>query len=161
MMKNLVYKIIKTGVLVGTLDILTAFIYFFIKTGGNPLNVLKFVASGIFGKEAFSGGNLMLLSGLILHYFIAFAFTMFFFWLFPKIKVFSINRMLTGIIYGIFIWVIMNLVVVRLSKIPIRPFNIVNALINLIILIICIGIPLSFMANTFYKKQISKALNNK
>jgi hypothetical protein len=29
----------------------------------------------------------------------------------------------------------------------------VNVLINVIILIVCIGLPLSFMANTFYKKE--------
>ncbi len=146
-MKNLNSTIVKAGVIVGSLDILTAFIHYFIKTGKNPLNVLKFISSGIFGAAAFSGGNMMILSGLILHYIIAFAFTIFFFWLFPKIKIFSKSKTLTGIIYGIFIWVVMNLVVVPLSKIPNRPFNIGNSILAATILVVCIGIPLSFMAN--------------
>jgi uncharacterized membrane protein YagU involved in acid resistance len=153
-MNNLISKIIKAGLIVGTLDILSAFIYYFIKTGEkNVFNVLKFVASGIFGKEAFSGGNRMIVAGLALHYIIAVAFTIFFFWLFPKIKSFSKNAILTGVIYGLFIWMVMNLVVVPLSNIGNRPFTIVNTLINVIILIVCIGIPLSFMANTFYKEE--------
>ncbi len=153
-MNNLISKIIKAGLIVGTLDILSAFIYYFIKTGEkNVFNVLKFVASGIFGKEAFSAGNKMIIAGLVLQYIIAIAFTIYIFWLFPKIKFFSKNKILTGVIYGIFIWTIMNLLVVPLSNIGNRPFAIVNALINLIILIVCIGIPLSFMANTFYKKE--------
>ncbi len=153
-MNNLISKIIKAGLIVGTLDILSAFIYYFIKTGDkNVFNVLKYVASGIFGKEASSGGNSMIMAGLVLHYIIAFAFTIFFFWLFPKIKVFSKNKILTGVIYGVFTWMVMNLVVVPLSNIGSRPFNMINALINVIILIVCIGIPLSFMANTFYRKK--------
>ncbi len=153
-MNSLISKTIKAGLIVGTLDILSAFIYYFMKTGEKGVfNVLKFVASGVFGKAAFSGGNKMIIAGLVLHYIIAFAFTIFFLWLFPKIKAFSKNRILTGIVYGIFIWIVMNLVVVPLSNIGIGPFTIVNALINVIILTVCIGIPLSFMASTFYKKE--------
>lgn len=149
-----IFKIIKSGLLVGTLDILSAFIYYFIKTGNNDVfNVLKYVASGLFGKEAFSGNNGMIIAGLLLHYIIAFAFTLFFFWLFSKIKVLSKNKIMTGIFYGIFIWMIMNLVVVPLSSIGNQPFDTLNATINMLILIACIGIPLSFMANNFYKKK--------
>ena len=151
-MNNLVSKIIKAGVIVGTLDILSAFIYYFIKTGKNPLNILLFIASGLFGKEAFTGGNMMMMLGLILHYFIAFAFTIFFFWIFPRIKGFANNKLLTGIVYGIFIWVVMNLAVVPLSNISSRPFDVTNAIINVVILIVCIGIPLSYLASRFYKK---------
>lgn len=153
-MNNLISKIIKAGLIVGTLDILSAFAYYFINTGEkNIFNVLKFVASGLFGKEAFSAGNRMIITGLVLHYIIAFAVTIFFFLLFPKIKAFSKNKILTGVIYGIFIWMVMNLVVVPLSNIGNRPFTIINALINVIILIVCIGIPLSFMAHKFYEKE--------
>lgn len=146
--------IIKAGLLVGTLDILSAFIYYFIKTGKKDVfTILKYIASGLFGREAFSDRNGMIIAGLFLHYFIAFVFTLFFFWLFPKINVLSKNRIGTGILYGIFIWMVMNLVVVPSSAISERPFDAVNAAINVLILIICIGIPLSFMANSFYKKK--------
>ena len=151
-MNNSVSEIIKAGVIVGTLDILSAFIYYSIKTGKNPLNILLFIASGLFGKEAFAGGNKMMMIGLILHYFIAFAFTIFFFWIFPRIKAFAKNKLLTGIVYGIFIWVVMNLAVVPLSNISSRPFDVTNAIINVLILIVCIGIPLSYLASRFYKK---------
>ena len=152
-MNHLISKIIKAGLIVATLDLSSAFIYYFIKTGNNPLTILNYIASAILGKEAFSGGTMILFLGLFLHYFIAFSFTIFFFWLFPKIKIFSKNKILTGIVYGIFIWAVMNLLVVPLSNIPARPFNVVSAIINAVILIVCIGIPLSFMASKFYKKE--------
>ncbi|HUR10327.1 MAG TPA: hypothetical protein VM012_03110 [Flavitalea sp.] len=146
-------SVFRAGLIVGTLDILSAFLYYFLKTGKNVLNVLKFVAGGIYGKQAAAGGTGIMVVGLVLHYLIAFAFTVFFFWVFPKTKVFASNKILTGLMYGIFIWMVMNLAVVPLSKIGNRPFDLKNALINLIILIVCLGIPLSFMANAFYKKS--------
>ena len=153
-MNKISSKIIQAGLLVGTLDILSAFTYYFIKTGETHFfDVFKFIASGIYGKEAFSGGNRMIVAGLILHYVIAFAFTIFFFWLYPKTKLTSKNKIVTGAIYGVFIWTFMNLIVVPLSNVAHRPFHMVNAIINIIILIVCIGFPLSFIATSFYKKK--------
>ncbi len=149
-------RVIKAGLIVGTLDILAAFIHYLIKTGQNPVVILKFIASGVFGKEAFTAGNIMFFWGLIFHFVIAFSFTLFFFWIFPKIPALSKNRILTGIIYGIFIWVVMQLLVVPLSRTPKQPFNFTNAVINVIILIVCIGIPLSFMANNVNGKKRSE-----
>ena len=147
-------KILQAGLIAGTLDILSAFIYYFIKSGKtNFLIIFKFIASAIFGKAAGEGGTGMILAGFILHYAIAFAFTIFFFWLYPKVNVMSKNRIVTAIVYGLFVWALMNLVVVPLSRIAPRPFDYVNAMINMGILIICIGLPISFMAHAYYKKQ--------
>ena len=142
------------GLMVGTFDIVAALLYYYIKTGNREVfNVLKYVASGFFEKAALAGDALMIVAGLLFHYVIAFAFTAFFFWLFPHIKLLSSNKLLTGIVYGCFVWAVMNLGVVPLSKIGSRPFNPLNAFINLLILILCIGIPLSYLANNFYRRK--------
>jgi hypothetical protein len=146
MMKRL-QAIVKTGLIAGSLDLLAALVYYSILTGDSPLNILKYIASGIFGPVAFSGGMMMMLAGLALHFFIAFAFTLFFFWLFPRFEILARNRILTGIVYGIFVWMIMNIFIVPLSNVPQGPFNPVHAIINGVILIVCIGIPISFMAD--------------
>lgn len=157
-MKNKYKEIFKAGLLVGTMDILAAFILVYIRTGKLIIaGILKFIASGLFGKQALSSGRRMILVGLIFHYVIAFIFAIFFFQVFPKIKFLSANRIITGIFYGIFIWLIMNLIVVPLSGVASRPFNMINAAINILILIVAIGIPLSFMASAFYKKQINNS----
>ncbi|HLA57809.1 MAG TPA: hypothetical protein VK622_03570 [Puia sp.] len=146
-------KILQAGLIVGTLDILSAFIYYYIKSGKtNFLVIFKFIASGIFGKEAGEGGTGMILAGFILHYAIAYSFTIFFFWLYPKVKVMSKNRIVTAIVYGLFVWTLMNLVVVPLSNTVHRPFRIEGVLINMGILIICIGLPLSFITNAYFRK---------
>lgn len=154
-MHKLTSTIIKAGLIVGTLDILSAFVYVFLKTGKFiPFAIFKFIASGIFGNPALSGGTIIILAGLVLHYVIAFAFTIFFFWLYPKVKALSKNKVVTGILYGIFIWMLMNLIVVPLSNVAARPFNITNAIINVLILIVLIGLPLSYMAAKFYKQTL-------
>lgn len=151
-MKYSLSKIILAGLLVGTLDITAAFIHYFIKTGKGPANVLKFVASGVFGKAAFAGGDTMLAWGLFFHFIIAMAFTFFFFQIFPWLQQLTGNRMLTGIIYGIFTWTITTRVIVRLSNTPKSPFDITNAVVAASILVVCIGIPLAYIAGATAKK---------
>ena len=155
-MNSLFIRILKAGFIVGSFDILAAFIHYFIKTGNNPLTILKYIASAIMGEEAFSGDALVYVSGLILHYIIALTFTAWFFWLYPSLILLVKNKIVSGIIYGIFIWAVMNLLVVPLSRIPSRPINIGNAIIAASILIVCIGIPLSLMADTYYKNKDDK-----
>ncbi len=146
-------NIVKAGLIAGTLDIIAACTYYTIRTGKNPDGVLKFVASGVFGKEAFSGGIRMSILGLIFHFCIAFAFTIFLFWIFPKISFFTNNKILSGILYGIFMWAVMQFLVVPLSNTPKSPLILSNAIIAAMILIICIGIPLTLIAAKTYKYQ--------
>jgi hypothetical protein len=147
-------KIIKAGAIAGTLDILAAFTYYYLKTGQtNFFNVLKFIASGLYGKEAFAGGAEMILAGLAIHYLIAFSFTIFFFVVFPYIKIMSRSIILTAVLYGIFVWTIMNIIVVPMSNIASRPLTIEGILINAMILVACIGLPLSWIGNAYYAKR--------
>ncbi|HEY2727215.1 MAG TPA: hypothetical protein VGI61_08585, partial [Parafilimonas sp.] len=64
--------------LAGTLDILAAFADYYIATRRGPEGVLRFIASGVFGKDAFTGASLMIWLGLFFHFVIAFALTIFF-----------------------------------------------------------------------------------
>lgn len=139
-------SILKAGAVAGTLDISAACIQYYIRTGKNPENVLRFVASGVFGKDAFTGGSLMSFCGLLFHFLIAFSFTVFFFLVYPKLKFLSYNIFLTAIVYGVFTWMVMNLVVLPLSKAPSIPFTFTGAAMAAGILCICIGLPLTLIA---------------
>ncbi len=154
--------VLLSWLLVGTLDICSAFIDYYIATGKNPLNVLTYIASGAFGKSASSGGWGMILTGLFFHYFFALCFTLLFFWLYPRIDLLSKNRIVTGIVYGIFIWLVMNLVVVQLSSAPHRPINAIKiskAIKAVLILIFMIGLPLSFVAYKYFSGNTKKKSN--
>jgi hypothetical protein len=153
-MKNKSSEILSTSLLVGTLDILAAILYFFIKTGNGDVSmVFKYIASGLFGQRVFAGSNGWALAGLLLHYCIAFAFTVIFYFALPRAQVLSKNSLLAGIGYGAFIWVTMNFIVLPLSHIGRRPLDGENVAINLLILVTCIGIPLSIRANKFIQEK--------
>ena len=145
-MKHLALTTLKAGLIVGSLDIIAACIQFFCKTQKNPIVVLNFIASGVFGKDAFTGGTKMAVFGLIFHYLIAIGFTLLFFILYPKIKLLIKNKLLLGVLYGLFIWIIMQFLIVPLSQAPELKISFQSASIAILILIVCIGIPLSWLA---------------
>ncbi len=156
-----VQKILLAGLLVGTLDILSAFVDYYIATGKGPAGVLNYVASGVFGKDALADNGSMWILGLFFHYIIAIAFTFFFFWLYPKLGLMYKNRIITAFIYGLFIWMVMNLVVVRLSNAPHAPLSAINPLKALkayLILVVMIGVPLSFIAHKLYNAGLKKQM---
>lgn len=138
-------QVIKAGLLVGVLDILAALVRQYIKTGKSPVGILKFIASGIFGQAAFANGDIMILVGLVLHLGIAMLFTLFFFWLVRKLPFLLTYKVLTGIAYGIFIWCVMQFMVLPLSNTTKLPFAVKDAIISMSILVVCIGLPLVFM----------------
>lgn len=140
-------KTIKAAIFVGTLDILAASIQFYLKTNKGPAPIFKFIASSVFGKKAFTEGNIMILYGLLFHFLIAFGFTFFFFWFCNKFTKILKMRLIAGFIFGSFIWAVMNLVVLPISNVDSPPFNFTNAFIQMMILIACIGIPLSLIAS--------------
>jgi hypothetical protein len=150
-------QIIKTigwvGLLAGSLDISAACLHAYIVRGTSPVMVLQFIASGAFGKAAFSGGWVMPLLGLLFHFIIAYSFTTLFFLLYPSIKIMSKNIIITAIVYCIFMYSVMNFGVLPLTKIPKITFHPDKAAIAVLILIVAIGLPISFFARKFYRDR--------
>ena len=147
--------VLLAGFVAGTLDIAAACTQFYLKTGKGPGTVLRYIASGVFGwNQANEGGSTMLAWGLLFHYIIAFGLTIFFFWFFPKIKWVQKNLIVTGLLYGIFAWIVTVLIIVPLSNTPPpAPFDIGKAVVAAIILMVCIGLPIAFIIGNYYLKN--------
>lgn len=140
-------SVVWAWLLVGTLDITAATINYWVGGGREPVNIFIYIASGVFGSRAFEVGAPMAWWGLLFHYFIAFIWTTLFFIAYSRIGFMSrLNWVLVGIVYGIFVWVVMNRVVLQLANTPKGPFNVKGALIGCVILITMIGLPLSYIA---------------
>ena len=144
--------ILKTGFIAGTLDILAAII---ILAKMNVTGVLQYIASGVFGKESFSGGTTMAITGLIFHYIIAFSFTTLYFIFFPYVPFLGKQKWASGVLYGVFVWSVMNLIIVPLSSTNNSPLTWSGASLNMAILIVCIGLPISFLASKYYSSRNS------
>jgi uncharacterized membrane protein YagU involved in acid resistance len=148
--RSIFLAILFTGLLAGLLDGLAAIIQFTINGGKNPANIFKYIASGVFGKEAYAKGNSMVAWGVFFHLLIAMLLTVFFFLIYPTVKWLGENKILAGILYGIFAWVVTTQLVIPLSQINPPPFQLKKAMIAVLILIFCIGLPISLMANKYY-----------
>jgi len=136
---------IKAWLLVGVLDILAAMFSFYLSTGKSPLIVLKFIATSVQGAEAYAGGTTSILLGLALHFSVAFLFTLFFFLIYKPLKLDSCNSYLTGILYGIFIWLVMNKLVLPMTSVKQQAFQWLEAGKAMLILVAMIGLPLALM----------------
>lgn len=153
-MKSKTKTIVNSGLIAGTLDIIAAItVYALILEKTTGTKILQSIASGIFKKEAYTGGSLMALCGLVLHYIIAFSFAWFYFIIYPYLPILKKSVLLSGVIYGIFVWVIMNLIVLPIVF-PILPEKHLDfpLLLSMVILIFCIGFPIAYITKKYYTK---------
>jgi len=143
-----VLAIIWLGFITGTLDAIATIIWNFILNDKIiTALIFKFIAYGAFGKAALNSGNQMVVAGGIFHYLIAFLFSLVFYLGYPFcIRIFK-NKYLTAIFYGVAAWVIMNLMVIPLSKIGYHVIKPQIALAGIVILVICIGLPIVLIAD--------------
>ncbi|MEO5978113.1 MAG: hypothetical protein ABIS36_18720 [Chryseolinea sp.] len=148
--KDLKTMILISWLIVGTLDMSAAVIQTLIN-GGNPVKMLQFIASGVFGTNAFTTEMPYALLGVVFHYIIAFGWTLLFFFLYPRLEFLSWNTIATGFLYGLLVWTIMNQVILRLANTPPIKFVFMKAIIAALILVFAIGVPLSFMAKKYFR----------
>jgi hypothetical protein len=160
---NAINAILLTGFIAGTLDAAAASINFYARTGNSPIKVWRFVASGVFGKTAYADpdGLLMPALGLLFHFCLAFSFTIFFFLIYPKIKLLAKNIFVTGILYGFLVWMLMNKIVLPLSntaKLSPRTGPTIlgvptQTLLQISFILFCIGLPIAFLTARFYRRK--------
>ena len=151
--KSLLLTTILAAFLSGLLDLVAAIIvYSILLDKTSALRILQSVASGVFGKSAYSGGIEMAVIGLIFHFIISFIFTYLYFYVYPRISFFRKERIFSGFVLGIFIWMIMNLIVLPLTFSGMFPADILSSLIGIAIIIISIGIPVSLIAHFYYNR---------
>jgi hypothetical protein len=145
---NLLTTMVIAWLIAGTLDGLAAL---FILAKGNVV-VFKYVASAVFGPTAFDGGTNMVLAGVAFHYVVALGVTAFYFIIYKYLPDIKTNKPLMVALYGLFVWVVMNLVVVKLTNAHPSPMTVQGAVKNSVILIFCIALPIVLMRD-YYRRQ--------
>lgn len=96
----------------------------------------------------------MALWGGCFHYVIALGWTVFFFSIYPKIPILDRNKYLTGLAYGLFVWLVMNLVVLPLSNVNRAPFDFMRAIQGIAILMACAGLPIALVVGKYYRARL-------
>jgi hypothetical protein len=142
--------VVLTWLFVGTLDLTGAYISQAIRTGKFADKMLYYIAGGILGLDtSMQGGNWVALLGLCIHYSIAFCATLFFFWVFPKIKILSFDKYVIGALYGVFVNLVVGRVIDWFTPLPKSPFVLANVVVAWFILALCLGIPIAYNACSY------------
>jgi uncharacterized membrane protein YagU involved in acid resistance len=136
------------GLIAGTLDITAAFISSGLR-GASPSRVLRYIAGGLLGPEAFKGGLGTAALGLGLHFVIATGAAAVYYLASRKLDLLVRRPFVCGPLYGIAVWCFMNLIVLPLSALPKPQFTLTGVLIGVAILMFCIGLPIALIARRF------------
>jgi hypothetical protein len=131
---------------VGTLDILDAIVFFGVRNHVAPIRIFQSIAAGLLGRAAFSGGVRTALLGALLHYFIAFSIVAVFLVLSRTIPLLRQRAVVSGILYGIGVYLFMNFVVLPLSNAGRGPFVLPVVINGVFIHVLGVGVPAALFA---------------
>jgi hypothetical protein len=141
--------ILLAGLACGTLDITAAFIVYGNMFHIGPIRILHSVASGLLGRDAYSGGLPTAAVGFLCHYVIAFGAATVFFLLARSFPLVLRQPVLWGTLYGIAVYLFMNRIVVPLSNAAKSPFSLKMMIIGVVIHIFCVGLPIALVTRRF------------
>ena len=139
-----VRAVLAGGLAAGTLDILAAFVVYGLR-GAAPLRILQSIASGLVGADAFRGGLRTAALGLALHFVIATVAAGVYYAASGRLAILVTRPVLSGLVYGIVVYVVMNFVVLPLSAVAKRPFAPGIAAIILVVHMVCVGLPIALV----------------
>jgi hypothetical protein len=138
------------GLIAGSFDITYACVSAYLRLGATPPRVLRYVASGLLGPSARGGGAPVAALGLALHYLIALTAAAVFVWASRRFPVLIRRPLLSGALYGAWIFVLMNFIVVPLSRVPPRTsFPVIPMLMEFVGHMVLIGIPIALAARRY------------
>ena len=144
-------RAIATGAVVAAvLDAVFAVIaYVFVLRAFSVIGVLQYIASGLLGMSAFSGGLPTAALGVAIHFFLAFTFATIYYAVSRRAKALNMHAIPIGIVYGAAIWIFMDLIVLPATGTPKSPFN--GALFTGFLLdhAFFVGLPLALAAQRY------------
>ena len=143
-------RVILWGTLIaGALDICAAMLS--VQLRGIPaIQAVKGVAAGWLGREAFRGGLPVIALGFLSHFLIMSVVVLVFYFASRSLPALTKHWIPAGIAYGAAVYVVMSFIVVPLSAFPRSgPPSLANILQNLLIMIVCVGLPIAFITRRF------------
>jgi uncharacterized membrane protein YagU involved in acid resistance len=134
------------GLVAGTLDIVYACAYWGLRRGVPPRRILQSVAAGLLGKASFDGGARTAALGLALHFFIALTMAAVYFVGARRWSLLWRRPWLCGAAYGVFLYIVMNYVVVPLSRAAGGSKDPVWVTLSILVHALLIGVPCALFA---------------
>ena len=140
------------GLTCGVMDISAAFITWWPK-GVAPSRILKGIASGLLGPEAYNGGAGIAALGLAFHFLIAFSAATVFYFASRRLPFLTLRPVLSGISYGVAVYLVMYWIVMPLSRYRHRPFTLESTTIAIVTHMVCVGLPIALVISRLAPTQ--------
>jgi len=135
------------GLIAGTLDITYACVFSYIRSGRTPVVILQSVASGALGRSAYDSGFKTAALGLAFHFLIALIAADVYYLASRVLRFMVTQAVISGILYGLCVYVVMNCVVLRRSAIHVTtwPWSYPKSVLigGLLIHMFGIGLPIA------------------
>lgn len=145
--------ILLSGLAAGILDAMAGVIVYYIWFGFNPGQVLQYIAAGVYGPAAINGGTGMILAGLFFHFLIAYVVAAIYFYAYPAIAVLNKYKIIAGLVYGLAIWLVMNMLVLPNTNLPAAPFDLGLAATGIIWHMLLVGLPIALINEKHYASK--------
>jgi hypothetical protein len=139
--------ILTAGLVVGVLDISSAFVIWW-QRGVGARRGLQGIAAGLLGAKSFDGGLVTASLGLVLHFFVAFVVVSIFYVASLKIEFLTTHPVVSGVLYGIGIYIVMYWFVLPMAF-PTFRHRIGNELLAAAIHISLIGLPCALIVRRY------------
>jgi hypothetical protein len=150
-MTNMTLAVLVGGGAVAILDGIAATIDFRLR-GISFTRLWQGVASGALGPRSFQLGRTTALLGMGFHVLIATTSALIFNIAVRFAPGLLVHYVASGMIYGVVVFLVMNLGVIPLSAMPPRPFSLALTIRQILVHISCVGLPISVAAHWFSNK---------
>ena len=139
--------ILAAGFVVAVLDISSAFVIWW-QRGVGARRGLQGIAAGLLGANSYDGGLLTAGLGLSLHFFVAFVVVSIFYLASRRIEFLTIHPVLSGVLYGIGVYIVMYWFVLP-TAFPTFRHRLWNELLAVAIHISLIGLPCALIVRRY------------
>lgn len=134
------------ALIVGILDGIFALVFYGLILGANPLRIFQSISAGLLGREAAYGGGIpTFVLGLLLHFVVAALISAVYFAASLKLKSLIEKAVLCGLLYGMAAYLVMNYVVIPLSRAGSGTISLTNFLIEIIGHAFLVGLPIALI----------------
>jgi hypothetical protein len=137
----------------GAFDITYAVVFSYFRSGVAPSRILQSVASGVLGRAAYDGDGPTAALGLALHFLNAFIITAIFFAVASSLRALVRKPVVVGAAYGVVVYLVMNYVVIPLSRIGTIPHPPTSVWVTgVLVHMFLIGVPIALAAKRAFDR---------
>ncbi len=145
-MASAVSSVARIGLIAGTLDI-TENLVFNAFRHITPTQIFEYIASGLTGAWAFHAGMASVALGVAIHYTIALFWTVVYFAASLRLGILIRRPVVCGLAYGAAVYLIMNFVVLPVTRVPHAraAMTVASRVSGVLALLFCIGVTVAVL----------------